>query len=101
MTTLMVFHEVDDVDHWLRSPRREEVFGPLGMTTRTFVDPGHSNRVGLVVEVPDIDTFTRFMQTEEAAEAMQEDGVRPETVLMLVASEAHAFPAPHARQQPG
>ena len=55
MTTLMVFHEVDDVDHWLRSPVREEVFGPLGMTARTFVDPAHSNKVGLVVEVPDVE----------------------------------------------
>jgi hypothetical protein len=101
MTTLMVFHEVDDVDHWLRSPRREEVFGPLGMTARTFVDPAHSNKVGLVVEVPDVESFKKFMQTEAAAEAMEEDGVRPETVMMLVASEAHAFPAPHPRQQPG
>ena len=39
MTTVMIFHEVDDVDHWLRSPKREEFFGPLGMTVRTFVDP--------------------------------------------------------------
>jgi hypothetical protein len=101
MTTLMVFHEVDDVDHWLRSPVREEVFGPLGMTARTFVDPAHSNKVGLVVEVPDVDTFRKFMQTEAAAEAMQKDGVRPDTVMMLVASEAHVHPAPHARQQPG
>ncbi len=101
MTTLMVFHEVDDVDHWLRSPRREEVFGPLGMTARTFVDPGHSNRVGLVVEVPDVESFKKFMQTEAAAEAMEEDGVRPETVMVYVELEAHAFPAPHPRQQPG
>ncbi|MEY2455616.1 MAG: hypothetical protein QOK06_710, partial [Acidimicrobiaceae bacterium] len=24
MTTVMVFHEVDDVDHWLKSTKREE-----------------------------------------------------------------------------
>jgi len=52
MTTVMVFHEVDDVDHWVRSPKREEFFGPLGMTARTFVDPDKTNRVGLIVEVP-------------------------------------------------
>lgn len=23
----MIFHEVDDVDHWLSSPKREELFG--------------------------------------------------------------------------
>ena len=51
----MVFHEVDDVDHWLRSPKREEFFGPLGMTARTFVDPDKTNRVGLIVTVPDLE----------------------------------------------
>jgi hypothetical protein len=40
METLLVFHEVDDVDHWLGSPKREEFFGPLGITVRTFRDPG-------------------------------------------------------------
>ena len=39
MTTLIAIHEVDDVDHWLKSPKREEVFGPLGIVMRTFVDP--------------------------------------------------------------
>ena len=48
MPTLLVFHEVDDVDHWLASPKREEFFGPLGMTARTFRDPAGSNRVGLI-----------------------------------------------------
>jgi hypothetical protein len=38
MATYLAFHEVDDVDHWLNSPRREEVFGPLGITARTFQD---------------------------------------------------------------
>jgi len=84
MTTLLVFHEVDDVNHWLRSPRRQEVFGPLGMTARTFIDPENANRVGLIVDVPDIDTFRQFMQSEAAAEAMKYDGVRPDTVVMLV-----------------
>ncbi len=86
MTTLLVTHEVDDVEHWLRSPRREEVFGPLGMSARTFVDPARSNRVGLIVEVPDLAAFERFMGTDVAAEAMTSDGVRPDTVQVLVQS---------------
>jgi hypothetical protein len=86
MATLMVFHEVDDVDHWLRSPRREEVFGPQGMKVRTFVDPEKSNRVGLIVEVPDMATFQRMMESSEAAEAMKYDGVRRDTVQVLVES---------------
>ena len=52
MPTLMIFHEVDDVEHWLSRPNREEEFGPLGITVRTFVDPAKSNRVGLIAQVP-------------------------------------------------
>jgi hypothetical protein len=84
MPTLLVFHEVDNVDHWLASPKREEFFGPLGMTARTFRDPAGSNRVGLIAEVPDIAAWEAALQTEAAAEAMKFDGVRPETMLVLV-----------------
>jgi len=84
MPTLLVFHEVDDVDHWLASPKREEYFGPLGMKARAFRDPEGSNRVGLIVEVPSIEAWQAALQTEEAAEAMKYDGVRPETIIGLV-----------------
>ncbi len=87
MATLLIFHEVDDVDHWLSSPRRQELFGPLGMTVRTFVDPEKSNRVGLIVEVPAMDTFQRMMESEAAADAMKFDGVRPDTIRVLVEPE--------------
>ncbi len=83
MATYLVFHEVDDVEHWLSSPKREEVFGPMGITARTFHDPEGSNRVGLVVEIPDLAAYQEFMQTEAAADAMRHDGVRPETLLVL------------------
>ena len=87
MATLLIFHEVEDVNHWLSSPRRRDVFGPLGMTVRTFVDPEKSNRVGLIVEVPDMDTFQRMMESEAASDAMKFDGVRRDTIVMLVESE--------------
>jgi hypothetical protein len=83
METLLVFHEVDDVDHWLASPKREELFGPLGMTVRTFRDPEGSNRVGLLVEVPDVSVWEEMLQSEAAADAMKYDGVRPETIVVL------------------
>jgi hypothetical protein len=86
MLTVMAFHEVDDVDHWVRSPKREEFFGPLGMTVRTFVDPDKTNRVGLIITVPDMETLQSALSSPAAAEAMKFDGVRPETMLMLVES---------------
>ncbi len=84
MLTVLIFHEVDDVDHWVKSSRREEFFGPHGMTARAFVDPQGTNRVGLVAEVPSMDALQAALATPEAAEAMKSDGVRPETIVMLV-----------------
>ena len=86
MPTVIMFHEVDDVDHWLGSPKRKEVTAPLGITMRTFVDPEKTNRVGLIAEVPDMDAFRQAMASEAVAEAMKYDGVRRETLVMLVES---------------
>ena len=83
MPTVLAVHEVDDVDRWLSSPKREEFFGPRGISARTFKDPKGSNRVGLILEVPDMSVLQEMLETEEAAAAMQNDGVRPETMLIL------------------
>ena len=83
MPTLLAFHEVDDVEHWLSSPKREEVLGPLGITVRTFRDPEGSNRVALIAEIPDMAQWEELMQSEAGADAMKFDGVRPETLLVL------------------
>ncbi len=84
MVTLMILHDVDDVDHWLSSPRRGELFGPLGMSARTFVvDRQKSNKVGLLVEVPSMEAFQAVLASPDAGEAMKYDGVRPETIVIL------------------
>ena len=85
MTTLLVIHEVDDVDHWLKSTKREEVLGPMGISARTFVDPDKSSRVALIVETPDVETWQKALESEDAAEAMRYDGVRPDTIQVFVA----------------
>jgi hypothetical protein len=83
MSTYLISHEVDDVEHWLSSSKRQEVFGPLGITMRTFRDPAGSNRAGLIAEIPDLADFQKFMQSDAAAEAMKHDGVRPDTLVIL------------------
>jgi hypothetical protein len=81
----MAYHDVKDKDHWLASPKREEFFGPLGVTNiRTFLDPDNPTRVGLMMDVPDMDAVMRAMETEAAADAMAYDGVLPETLVILV-----------------
>ena len=83
MATYLITHEVDDVDAWKASPTRDEVFGPMGITIRSFTDPAGSNRVGLIAEIPDMKAFQAFMQTDAAVAAMKDDGVRPNTLLVL------------------
>jgi hypothetical protein len=81
----MAYHDVKDTEHWLASPKREEVFGPLGVTNiRTFVDPEKPTRVGVLMDVSDMDAVMATMETEEGAEAMAYDGVMPETLVILV-----------------
>ena len=85
MPTVFIYHEVKDKDHWLASPKREEVLGPLGVTNiRLFVDPENPTRVGGMMDVPDMDSLMAAMQTEAGAEAMAYDGILLETLAILV-----------------
>src|ERR1035438_7904287 len=93
MPTLLAFHEVDDVDHWLSSPKREEVFGPLGITVRTFRDPEGSNQVGLIVDVPHMAAFEEGMQAEAGADAMKEPFIRRRAMRHLEKGRVVIFAA--------
>jgi hypothetical protein len=86
MPTIMGHHDISKgKDHWLNSAKRNEIFGQLGVTNiRTFVNPDDPTKVGLVMDVPDMDAFASLMQSEAGAEAMENDGVLPETLVILV-----------------
>jgi hypothetical protein len=86
MPTILGHHDISNgKDHWLSSPKREEVFGPLGVTNiRTFVDPQNPSHVAVVMDVPDLDAFTAAMQSDATAAAMAHDGVLPDTLVILV-----------------
>ena len=85
MPTIIGHHDVKDKDHWLASPKREEFFGPLGITNiRTFVDPQNPTHVALLMDVPDMGAFEAAMKAGSADEAMAHDGVLPETLVILV-----------------
>jgi hypothetical protein len=85
MPTVIGYHDVEDTEHWLHSSKREEFFGPLGVTgIRTFVDPENPKRVGVLMDVPDMDAVMAKLQTPEGAEVMAHDGVNPETLVILV-----------------
>ncbi len=85
MPTVIGHHDVKDTDHWLASPKREEFFGPLGVTNiRTFVNPQNRNQVAVLMDVADLDVVMAAMQNQAAADAMEYDGVLPETLVLLV-----------------
>lgn len=88
MTTLIVFHEVEDGEHWARAWRegpgsRHELFAKIGVSARTFKNPERPNSVGLILEVPDMERFQAFMTSDEARQAMEEDRLKVDTLQML------------------
>jgi len=86
MPTVVGHHNITtDANHWLNSPKRAELFGPLGVTNiRTFVDPQNPKRVAVMMDVPDIDALAATMKSKAASEAMAFDGVVPESLVILV-----------------
>lgn len=85
MPTIVAHHDVKDTAHWLASPKREEVFTAIGVTNiRTFTDPRNPNHVALVADVADMAALEAYMQSDEAAAAMDHDGVLPETLVFLI-----------------
>lgn len=87
MPTIVAHHDVKDTDHWLASPKREEVFGPLGITNiRKFVNPQNPSQVAIMMDVPDMDALMGAMGNDVMQDAMVYDGVLPETLVILVES---------------
>jgi hypothetical protein len=89
MPTIIVTHDVTDTDHWLSSPKREELLPSLGASNlRTFVNPQDRTKVALVMDVADLDVLFAVLEnpSDELNKAMQYDTVLPETMSILVAS---------------
>ena len=84
MPRIVATHEVDDVAHWLSSPKRDEVFAGIATNLTTYVLPGNGNKVALTMDVPDMDALDAMMKSEAGADAMKFDGVRPDTVVIYV-----------------
>jgi hypothetical protein len=59
------------------------MFGKLGIKARNFRDPGNPNLTGVLLEVPDMEQFKAFLDTDEGRKAMQEDGLKGETLRVL------------------
>lgn len=89
MPTIIVTHDVTDTDHWLSSPKREEVLPSVGASNiRTFVSPQDRTKVGLLMDIADLDALLGALENPppELADAMKYDTVVPETIVLLVAA---------------
>lgn len=87
-TTVAVTHEVEDQDAWLAAwsgpDSREAMFMEHGVTdVRIFTGPEDSNRIGLLMEVADMDALMAFMATPGVQEAAREDGVVWDTIRFM------------------
>ncbi len=88
MTTLIIFHEVENGQRrataWRKGPgSRHEMFARIGVEARNFRDPQNPNSTGLILEVPDMERFQTFMASDEARKAMGEDRLKAETMRVL------------------
>ena len=90
MTTMIAFHEVEDGERWAKAWKkgpgsRQEMLAEVGITAaRTFRDPENPNSTGLIWEVSDMEKLQAFMDSDEAKQAMAEDGLKVDTLRMLV-----------------
>jgi hypothetical protein len=77
---------MDDVEPWLNSPKRAEFFEQRGMKVTAFRDPGGGgNLTAVLIETPDMETLQAALETEEAKQAEQHDGVHADTIRIFVA----------------
>jgi hypothetical protein len=89
MPTAIIFHEVQNgtvwANAWKKGPgSRHEMFGKIGVKLRSFRDPSNPNRTGLLAEIPDLAKFQELLKSEEGQKAMREDGLKVDTMRMLV-----------------
>jgi len=59
------------------------MFAQIGVTARNFREPNNPNSTGVILEVPDMEQFQTFMATSEARNAMNEDGIKVESLRIL------------------
>ncbi|NNE99975.1 MAG: hypothetical protein HKN25_13220 [Pyrinomonadaceae bacterium] len=88
MKTLIAFHQLEDGDHWAKAWHkgeggRHEMFAKVGAKCRTFRDAKNPDSAAVLIDVPDMEAFESLMASDEGKKAMQEDGLKIETMRML------------------
>jgi len=87
-TFVSITHEVKDKDVWLAAwtgpNSRRETFAEHGAgAVKVFQSPDDPKRVGLLVEILDMDAMVAWLNSPESAAAKAEDGVIDSTVRFM------------------
>ena len=88
MATVIITHEVKNPIVWCNAWKdgpgsRHELFAQYGIKARTFHDTRYPGIYGVLAEVPDMKDFTELMNSDIGKKAMEEDGIKLETVRIL------------------
>jgi heme-degrading monooxygenase HmoA len=86
MPRILITHEVEDVDRWLRGKEERVAALPGGGEVTDLVAADGSNQAAVVAHVDDLDAFTAFMASpppETAAQA-ESHGVLMSTARFYV-----------------
>jgi ketosteroid isomerase-like protein len=89
LTYVSVTHEVEDPERWLAAwtgpDSREKLFAAHGAgDVRVFQSPDDPARVGLLVEIQDMDALMALMNSPEGQAAKAEDGVLDSTLHFML-----------------
>lgn len=86
---LVIVHDVEDFDRWIAAWRgddsRHDLFEANGAAhVHTLQNPDNPNQIGLIVSVEDQDALFEMIESDEGQAAAAEDGVRMDTLTLLV-----------------
>lgn len=89
MTHVSITHEVEDGDHWLaawdgENSRHGDFKANGAKHVHVLSDPNNPNVKGLIVAVSDLDAFLAFLESDEGRALAAKDGVKMDTLVMLV-----------------
>jgi hypothetical protein len=88
MPRIVATHEVKDVKHWAsKGDERVKIIGPFATEIVSYVAADGSNQVAVSANVHNVEGLMAFMQTPEAAAAMESHGVIPPVVFHVEAAE--------------
>jgi hypothetical protein len=92
MPKVIITAQVENTMKWEEGFRTHaELFKAQTINKPIGIGIGEDSHVALYIEMEDLATYLDLMNSDQTAEAMAFDGVKPETVKMFVLDREFAF----------